>query len=277
MTPYGLIAFIALGGSCGVTFAHPNKKEITMKTLTILAALVLVHSVAHGQGMAAGKFNPASSRAARLFGKDAGFTATATTSTLDAKGTETITTTAYAVRDSQVRMEMDLTKTKTMRKGKPVKQRGDDTEGMAEMGMDQQVILVLPDKQATYLVYPKMKAYCLAPKTAEVTGESKTEWKEIGTDTVDGHPCVKYEVTTTKADGTTEQLTAWKATDLNNFIIQTVTVENGETTTMKFADIKHEKPPAAMFELPADYTKYGSMQEMMMGAMQRMMQNMGGQ
>lgn len=248
-----------------------------MKTLTILAVLVLVHTAAFGQGMAAGKFNPASSRASKLFGKDAGFTATATTSTVDAKGTETILTMAYAVRDGQTRMEMDLTKTKTLRKGKPVKQRGDDTEGMAEMGLDQQVTLVLPDKQATYIVYPKMKAYCPAPKAAGTTGESKTEWKELGKDTVDGHPCVKYEVTTTNADGSTEQLTAWKATDLKDFIIQTVSVEDGETTTMKFADIKFEKPPASLFELPADYKKYDSMQQMMMGAMHQMMQNMGGQ
>jgi hypothetical protein len=32
------------------------------------------------------------------------------------------------------------------------------------------------------------------------------------------------------------------------------------------------KPDAALFELPANYTKYGSIQEMMMANMQRMMQ-----
>jgi outer membrane lipoprotein-sorting protein len=246
-----------------------------MKTCTILAAMMLIHTAVFGQGMTTGKYNPATARMAKLFGKDTGFTATSTSTTLDASGTETVLTMEYAIRDGMARMEMDLTKIKTLRKGKPVKQRNEDMEGLAEMGLDKQVILVLPDKQATYLVYPKMKAYCLAPKAAATTGESKSEWKELGKDTVDNHPCVKYLVTTTHADGTTEESTVWKATDLKDFIIQTVTVDGSETTTTKFADIKFSKPAASLFELPSDYKKYGSMQEMMMGAMQQMMQNMG--
>jgi outer membrane lipoprotein-sorting protein len=246
-----------------------------MKPLPILAVVVLTgSSVVFGQGMPGGQGNPAHAKMAKLFGKTGGFNATAQSSTVDSSGLETITDMDYAVRDGMVRMEMDLTKTKTMRKGKPVKKRDDDMEGMAGMGLNKQVTLVRPDKQATYLVYPGLKAYCEVAKVS-TNEQSKTEWTAQGHDTIDGHPCVKYLVTTTKADGTTEESTAWKATDLKDFIIQTVTVSGGDTTTLKFTNIKFDKPATGLFELPADYKQYGSIQEMMMGAMQQMMQNMG--
>ncbi len=246
-----------------------------MKPLSILAAIALAGgTVEFGQGMTGGQFNPAIAQSARLLGATAGFTATAQMSTVEANGLETINELNYAVRDGLVLMEMDLTKTKTLRKGKLVKKKNDDMEGMAGMGLGKQVTLVRPDKAATYIVYPGLKAYCEAPKTASHE-TPKSEWKEEGPDTVDSHPCTKYLVTTTNADGTTEQATVWKAADLQNFVIQTVTVSGGDTTTLKFANIKLDKPAAAAFDLPADYKQYGSMQELMMGAMQQMMQNMG--
>lgn len=248
-----------------------------MKPLPILAAVVLaVTPVVFSQSMHGPQFNPATAKMAKLFGKTGGFTATAQSSTLEPSGIETINEMDYAVRDGMVRMEIDLTKTKTLRKGKPVKKRNDDMEGMAGMGLDKLVTLVRPDKQAIYLVYPGLKAYCHAPTAAATDDKSKSDWKEAGKDTIDGHPCVKYLVTTTNADGTTEESTAWKATDLKDFIIQTVSVSGGDTTTLKFINIRFDKPSAAHFELPADYKKYGSMQEMMMSSMQHMMQNMGG-
>ena len=52
------------------------------------------------------------------------------------------------------------------------------------------------------------------------------------------------------------------------------TKDDGDTVTTTFRDVKFAKPDAALFVLPADFTRYANMQEMMMGAMQRMM---GGQ
>jgi outer membrane lipoprotein-sorting protein len=246
-----------------------------MKLLPILAAVVLaVTPAVFGQGMPGGQGNAANAKMAKLFGKTGGFTASAQSSTLESSGTETITEMGYAVRDGMVRIETDLTKSKSMKNGRPVKKRKDDMEGMAGMGLDKQVTLVLPDKQATYLVYPGLKAYAEVPKKAS-SGESNSNWKELGKDTVDGHPCVKYLVTVTNADGSTEESTAWKATDLKDFIIQTVTTSGGDTTTLTFKNIKFDKPSASLFDLPSDYKRYGSVQEMMMGSMQQMMQNMG--
>ena len=76
----------------------------------------------------------------------------------------------------------------------------------------------------------------------------------------------------TDKDGQTAEAIVWEATDMKNFPIQYQTIDEGKTATTTFTDIKQGKPDAALFELPASYTKYGSMQEMMMGNMQRMMQ-----
>ena len=63
----------------------------------------------------------------------------------------------------------------------------------------------------------------------------------------------------------------WEGTDLENSPSQYQTVDEGQSTTATFPDIKQGKPAAALFELPASYKRYGSMQEMIMGNMQRLM------
>src|ERR1041385_3768828 len=196
-----------------------------MKLLIILP-LATVTAFAQMPGP---QYNPTAARTARLFGKDFGFTANARMSTKESGDAETINEMDYAVRDGMVHIQMDLTKSTTLRRGKPVKKRDDDMEGMASMGLNKQVILVRPDKQATYIVYPGLKAYCEAPKKSDAG--SKSEWKEQGNDTVDDHPCKKYLVTTTNADGTTEVSTAWKATDLKDFVIQTADARSEEHTS----------------------------------------------
>ena len=89
---------------------------------------------------------------------------------------------------------------------------------------------------------------------------------------MENHPCTKSKLTFTDKDGRTSEALVWEATDLKNFPIQYQTVDEGQTTTTTFTDIKSGKPAASLFELPASYKKYGSMQEMMMGNMQRLMQ-----
>lgn len=253
-------------------------KLLTMLPITVAgclatAALTSAHGSAGRSGDVVGE------RLARLFEKTGGFLATAQTTIESAKDI-TVMETAYTMRDGRLRTEMNLGKLKvTPKKGKPKRGAADDADAadMAEMGLDQQVSLVVPENNVVYLIYPKLKAYIeVATPAAKRTGAagSEPQWKEIGRETVAGHPCVKYLVTTTGPDGKVEELTAWKATDLKDFIIQTQMVADGDLVTTTFRDIRLEKPPAALFEVPAGYRKYGSMQELMMGAMQQMMQPM---
>jgi hypothetical protein len=106
----------------------------------------------------------------------------------------------------------------------------------------------------------------------------KVERTEIGNETIDGHPCVKYKVVVTPENGTPSNMLVWQATDLNNYPIQTeVEAGNGTVATTRFQNINQNKPAASLFEPPSDYKRYNSPQELMMSAMGGMGGMQGGQ
>jgi len=200
-----------------------------------------------------------------FFSKDAEFTASAKVVVVGKKSRDNQTMVMqFAISGRKMRNEMDLTKMG--------KVSSSDLEGMKQMGMDQVVILALPEKPATYMVFPNLKSYCDMPTSGKGNPGGKVEKSELGSDTVDKHTCKKSKLTFTDKDGKTAEAVVWEATDLKDFPIQYQIVENGQTTTTTFSDIKMDKPDASLFELPESYKKYGSMQAMIMGNMQRMMQ-----
>jgi hypothetical protein len=108
--------------------------------------------------------------------------------------------------------------------------------------------------------------------------------KKIGTETIDAHPCIKYEATFYRKSKPEEKhkATLWEAQDLKDFAIQTeFTVPanaqyqgSGGKMVTKFKNIKLGAATGAMFEVPRDYKKVNSIQEVMgMGNMGDMMKN----
>ena len=202
----------------------------------------------------------------KFFTRDVAFTATAKVVSAGKKKRDNVSMVMlFAVSGGNMRNEMDMTKMSGM--------KADDVEGMKQMGMDKMIVLKLADKQAAYIVYPGLQSYCDMP-AGKGQSEGKLDKAELGSDTVEKHPCTKSKLTFTDKNGQTAEALVWEATDLKNFPIQYQTVDAGHTTTTTFTDIKLGQPDASLFELPASYKKYGSMQEMMMGNMQRMMQQM---
>jgi len=202
---------------------------------------------------------------AKFLNHDVAFAATAKVVSTGKKKSDNINVTMlFAVSGGNLRNEIDLTKMSGM--------RASDLDGMKQMGMDKMVILKLGDKQAAYIVYPNLQSYCDMPAGKKGFADGKVDKTELGSDTVEKHPCTKSKLTFTAKDGQTSEALVWEATDLKNFPIQYQTVDEGQTTTTTFTDIKLGQPAPSVFELPASYKKYGSMQEMLMGNMQRMMQ-----
>jgi hypothetical protein len=108
--------------------------------------------------------------------------------------------------------------------------------------------------------------------------------KKIGTETIDGHPCIKYDATFYRKSKPEEKhkATLWEAQDLKDFTIQTeiTTAANpkypgsGGKLVMKFRDIKLGAATASLFEVPRDYKKVNSAPEVMgMGNIGEMMKN----
>jgi hypothetical protein len=238
---------------------HMKRFVLTVLAFSLLASAALAQ-------MPGGKPPPDPCAAlAKFFNRDAEFTAKAKVVIAGKKARDNQTMEMlFAVSGRKMRNEMDMTKMSGI--------RSSDVEGMKQMGMDKMVILAFPEKQATYMVYPNLKSYCDMPTPNKANGEGKLEKTELGSDTVEKHACKKSKLTFTDKDGGTAEAMVWEATDLKGFPIQYQTVENEQTMTTTFTDIKMAKPDASLFDLPEGYKKYGNMQEMMMGNMQRLMQ-----
>jgi len=176
------------------------------------------------------------------------------------------------------RSEMDMT---TMKGSQMTPQM---VTQMKTMGMDKLVSITHADKKVVYMVYPGLQAYAKIEKPdAENTGTNdlKIEATDLGKETFDGHPCLKkrYNVSNLKT-GQTLVMTTWNATDLQNCPIK---IEQsawasgdsfkGNSATMIFKNVNLAKPDASLFEPPAGYKAYDSIQAMMRA---EMMKHMGG-
>jgi hypothetical protein len=99
------------------------------------------------------------------------------------------------------------------------------------------------------------------------------EKTKTGKETLNGHPCIKYDIIMYKKDRPDEKYrgTVWEATDLGGLAIRhevdVPEVEHGGgRMVMELKDIKLGAATEAMFEVPADYRRAGSTMELMTGA-----------
>ena len=209
---------------------------------------------------------------AEIFGNHSAFSATAQMHIDPGKGEKSHTTQMkYAMRDGKVRMSMNMAK---MSEDMPP----DAVARMKQMGMVHYVVILHPGTDNRSLVlYPDLKAY--VQNTGRMTnadkGKLKVEKTKIGTGRVAGHPCEEYRITVTRPDGQQSSMTEWQATDMDNFPIKLEMKNDGTVTSLLFTHINHSAPPASLFEVPAGYKKYDSMQQLMMSQIRKMMGNMG--
>ncbi len=254
-----------------------------MKAWHVYPAMAVMAFLAVPTGFAqrmvgAGSRDIGSADMAKIFGNNQAFTATADITIADAQhGTPMGMSASYAFLKGNLRTDIDMTSmTGTKMPPQAIAQ-------MKQMGMDRAVNIYRGDKKVVYLVYPGLKSYTeITPSQASPTDKTqpkvpKVDVTQIGKDTVDGHPCVENKITFTADDGSQHEILAWQATDLNNFPIKTEMQASGATITTHFSNVKLSAPDASVFDPPSDFTKYGSIQEMMMGSMQHMMPAGAGQ
>jgi outer membrane lipoprotein-sorting protein len=119
----------------------------------------------------------------------------------------------------------------------------------------QMIMITRMDKKVAWSVMPDQKMYMempidpkSSPKT-EIKGEM--ERKQLGTETVNGHPTKKYLVT--YKEGTqTLQAYQWMATDIN-FPVKTADLNN--KWVQEYKNIKMSAQSDNLFEIPAGYKK----------------------
>ncbi len=146
-------------------------------------------------------------------------------------------------------------------------------------GMKDVVTISLGDAKKSIMMNTAAKTYFEQPiQDRENTPNAYDpdmvlEKKKVGAETIDGHPCIKYDAVFYRKSKPEEKYkaTLWEAQDLKDFNIQTeMTLPpnpnypgSGGKMVMKFKDVKLGAAKASMFEVPRDYTKVNSIPEVM--------------
>lgn len=158
-------------------------------------------------------------------------------------------------------------------------------------GMKGVVTIALGDAKKTIMMNTATKMY--SEQSTQERDQMPTMYdsdivfdkKKVGNETIDGHPCVKYDSVYYRKSKPEEKhkATIWEAQDLKDFPIQMeITVPSnpkypgsGGKMVMKYKNVKLGAATASMFEVPSGYKKVNSMQEVMgfggMGNMDEMM------
>jgi outer membrane lipoprotein-sorting protein len=119
-------------------------------------------------------------------------------------------------------------------------------------------------KNIMYVIMPQEKMYMEFPNAQIVLGDEDIEgWlsdeadlKKIGTETIEGYKCDKYEVNYKDPDRQAMGSSViWIAQKLN-FPIRGVTEDEDGKVTVTYTNIKEGPQDKALFEIPKDYQKF---------------------
>lgn len=221
-----------------------------------------------GAGQAAGP--SLSGPIAKLFGDNTAFTASMEMQTKEGKSAETVTMPGkLSFLEGKVRFEMDMSQVKG------AKMTATMGEQLKSLGMSELIAISRPDKKTSYIVYPGLKSYAEQPmglqEAAVAQAKYKVETTELGKETVTGLACIKNKVVLTGDDGNKHEFTVCNAGDLKKFPVKIDMIQGGQAATMTFTEVKFDKPEAGVFDPPQDFTRYESVQAMMMKEMMKMM------
>lgn len=247
------------------------KSKLSALIIAVLG-VSLISSIAQPGGMGGNPGGPNfGGSMSKLFGDNKAFSASMVIEAKEGRAGDTTIPGKLMFDDGKSRFEMELTNMKNS------KMPPQALEQMKAMGMDQMIAISRPDKKASYIVYPGLKAYAEMPlkesDTAEAVNKSKVTTTELGKETLDGHDCVKNKVVVTGEDQKSHEFTVWNASDLKSFPIKIQMNENKTDVTMTFKDVKLSKPDSKLFDAPADLKRYDNMMSLMQ---EEMMKKMGG-
>jgi len=179
----------------------------------------------------------------------------------------------FALLNRMIRVEIDLTRTRN--KDMP----SGTAATLKQIGMSQVVSIIRPDKGLVYVIYPDQRVLLSMPLPKEDReGSDKTAQvskSALGKETIDGHPCVKNKVVITDASGQKVEAITWDATDLNDLPVQIETQEKDNTSVVRFKQVQFTHPASDRFEPPSGYVQYQDPDELKLGVMKKMMENVG--
>ena len=173
----------------------------------------------------------------------------------------------FATLDGKMRWYLNLDQARTARLDP------DTTEWLREAKLSQ-VVLILRPQTKVVVVLPGLKQWFeFAPsKPSEIEEKAREkagflQKTEVGRETVDGHPCVKYRLDLPNERHSREAAYVWQATDLKHLPIKFQAMINGESYGLTFRQIKDSPPDLKYFEAPAGYSKIGGSEVLLQNAL----------
>lgn len=137
---------------------------------------------------------------------------------------------------------------------------------MKNFGLDQVITITPAAKTNVFLIYPIVHSYVSTPTAAPPALPSAPQMTKIGSDTVDGHPCIENKVVVNDA-GQQHEFTTWNATDLHNFPLKISITEQNSTATISFQNISFKALSSSLFQPPANDKRFDSIQNLMQSVM----------
>ena len=127
-----------------------------------------------------------------------------------------------------------------------------DTSGSSTINrQDLNKVWTIIAAQKSYMEMEMEGATATQPQMVEETVKGEVSRKELGSETVSGHPATKYEVTA-KADDRVTKIHQWWATDIK-FPVRTAAVDG--SWSVEYRDIQIGDQPDSLFEIPSGYSK----------------------
>ncbi len=143
---------------------------------------------------------------------------------------------------------------------------------LKQAGWDKILMLYHP-QATTRLVVPAEKTYVEFSKSTQGPARmendallklGRMEKKLLNIESLDGHPCRKYRLTSKEGDQV-EEAYVWQATDLNALPIKLSVKTAGQVYAFQLRQVRVGRPDPRSFTIPADYRKTGSAQELLAG------------
>jgi hypothetical protein len=173
---------------------------------------------------------------------------------------------AYAWRNGNFRAELDQPK-------------ANNSPGAASFGrgLNWVAYITTTDVPVTWILYPSLHGFI--EKDDPLLDYRKTpriEKTDLGTETVNDHPCTKRNVIVTAPTGASSSFIVWEASDLSELPVAVLFVKDENTIKVTLGNISTNLPDAKLFRLPENAKRYESQDEVMTAYVIQMLREMKG-
>ena len=113
-------------------------------------------------------------------------------------------------------------------------------------------------RQRGYVLSEALQGYAPIAPPSQITIVTPENMAQPPAEPVNGHPCHRSGKRLVLRDGSTAELTEWRADDLKGFPVRVRVESGGQVVTADFSEVRLEVPGMELFAPPGGFTEYAS-------------------